>query len=510
MSSKIPPTRPSPPSSGTGHPNSVKQPATAAGDWPDDETFVGDGIRPVGRPLPAMTAKTLLEEKALVVPVTLLAGAEGIERVIDHTRIQKSGLALAGHFHGIVPTRIQILGQTEQSFVNELDAAGRRRALKGFFGLGLSAVILTGQLGPSTGELMAAAEETQTPLMHSGDRSSVTITSLHALLDERLAPRQRLHGVLIDVFGVGLLLMGSSGVGKSECALDLVMRGHRLVADDVVECDYRPPGMVFGAPAQLLRHHLEMRGLGILNIKDLFGVTAIRERKRIDVVVRLSEDNPRVVKSAEDAARDLEVDRLGLDERFHNILGVPIPELVIPVRPGRDMASILEVAARNELLKNAGHHAARELFGAIESSIQGVEIHATETPPQVSAMPRRSNTSADPPPSSEAGGWHAGALDRSGIAKGAATTPAEPPVFGRPLPPTAPNTALHKPAVPRNPLRPAHPFARAPMVSENEINRPYIPALTGRSDESGMPPPVGGGAAGEAGRPSSGGTKGRS
>ncbi|NUP09385.1 MAG: HPr(Ser) kinase/phosphatase [Polyangiaceae bacterium] len=306
-----------------------------------------------------MSARMLLDETALELNMSLAAGATGIDRPICHSRIQKSGLALAGHFHGIVPTRIQILGQTEQSFLAKLDPAARNQALMGFFGLGLSCVVVTGELVPSTQEIITCADLTGTPLLHSSERSSVTITSLHALLDERLAPRKRLHGVLIDVFGVGLLLIGPSEVGKSECALDLVMRGHRLVADDVVECDYRPPGMVFGAPAKLLRHHLEVRGLGILNIKDLFGVTAIRERKRIDVVVRL----------VEEASPEASQDRLGLEERFHSILSVSIPELVVPVRPGRDMATILEVAARNELLKNAGHHAARELFGAIESRI---------------------------------------------------------------------------------------------------------------------------------------------
>src|SRR5262249_42708160 len=182
-----------------------------------------------------------------------------------------------------------------------------------------------------------------------------------------------------------LLLVGPSAVGKSETALDLVMRGHRLVADDMVECDYRPPGMVFGAAPELLRYHLEVRGLGILNIKDLFGVTAIRERKRIDVVVKLVE-----------WSKDTEYDRLGLDDRHHVILGVSIRELVIPVRPGRDMASILEVAARNELLKNAGHHAAREFFGNLEGALLGSERLSDEAAalPPVRPVP--------PPPSSGA------------------------------------------------------------------------------------------------------------
>jgi HPr kinase/phosphorylase len=459
---------PIPPSSGTGHPNSVRhggppsQPPAGLADWPDDETYGGGGTHPTGRPHPTMTPRGLLEEKALAVPLTLLAGHEGVHRVIDHTRIQKSGLALASHYHGIVPTRIQILGQTEQSYVNELDGPGRARALGGFFGLGLSCVILTGELGPSTGEIMAHAERSETPLLHSADRSSVTITALHALLDERLAPRQRLHGVLIDVFGVGLLLMGSSGVGKSECALDLVMRGHRLVADDVVECDYRPPGMVFGAPAHLLRHHLEVRGLGILNIKDLFGVTAIRERKRIDVVVRLAEEG------AQRLPRDVEVDRLGIDERFHTILGVSIPELVIPVRPGRDMASILEVAARNELLKNAGHHAGRELFGAIESAIRASDLGRGEGTPETPAAAMMATP--EPPPSSEAGHALGGVIDRSGRGYQRPAAPRHEPVVAARTPSTG----------------------RPPFVSEHEISR----SGAWRNDESAMPPPVGGGAAG--------------
>src|SRR5262245_47943797 len=177
--------------------------------------------------------------------------------------------------------------------------------------------------------------------------------------------------------------MGSSAIGKSETALDLVMRGHRLVADDVVECDFRPPGMIFGQAAELLRYHLEVRGLGILNVKDLFGVTAIRERKRIDVVVKLSE-----------WSRDVEYDRMGLDDRHHMILGVKIHDLVIPVRRGRDMACSLEGAARNERLKNAGHHAAREFFHHLEASLLG----AGEKRRTTSRPPVADEANAPPPP----------------------------------------------------------------------------------------------------------------
>ena len=341
----------------------------------------GPGTTPRPAPAPVLTVRALLTDPALGIELVSLAGEAGLDRVIKHARIQKSGLALVGHFHGIVPTRIQILGQTELSFLHRLSVEDRGRYLRGFFKLGLCCLIVTQSQqfdGEGSGvgvmpvpELAQCAEEAETPLLLSNERSSATINALHALLDDRLAPRLRLHGVLVDVFGVGLLLVGSSAIGKSETALDLVMRGHRLVADDAVECDYRPPGMVFGAAAELLRHHIEVRGLGILNIKDLFGVTAIRERKRIDVVVKMVE-----------WSRDTEYDRLGLDDRHHTILGVNIRELVIPVRPGRDMASILEVAARNELLKNAGHHAAREFFGNLEGAL----LNGGERPQDESAV----------------------------------------------------------------------------------------------------------------------------
>ena len=384
-------------------------------------------------PPPVITVRSLMSDPALGIELVLLAGEAGLDRVIKHARIQKSGLALVGHFHGIVPTRIQILGQTELSFLHRLNGADRRRYLSGFFRLGLSCVIITQAMhldGEGSGasvvpvpELAQCAEEAETPLLLSNDRSSVTINALHALLDDRLAPRVRLHGVLVDVFGVGLFLSGPSAIGKSETALDMVMRGHRLVADDVVDCDYRPPGMVFGASAELLRYHIEVRGLGILNIKDLFGVTAIRERKRVDVVVRLVE-----------WSKDTEYDRMGLDDRFATILGVKIREVVLPVRPGRDMASILEVCARNELLRNAGHHAAREFFGNLEGALLGEHVatapaweqqahddesavlppvRASTPMPPPAAPPRTTRMPPKPPESGASGPPSAGPRPRS-------------------------------------------------------------------------------------------------
>ena len=310
-----------------------------------------------GETIPELTVRQLIEDSQLALHVRRLAGELGLDRPLRHPRVQKNGLALAGHFHGVVPTRVQVLGETELSYLDSLDGEARGVAARGYFSLGLSCVFVTGGHDPPR-QLVAAAEATGTPFFVTNARSSRTINALHAVLDDRLAPHTQLHGVLVDVHGIGILLEGKSGIGKSECALELVMRGHRLIADDVVRCDWRPPGTIFGRPADLLRHHIEIRGLGVLDIRELFGITAVGERKQIDLVVRLCEWNDRE-----------EFDRLGVEERFHSILGTPVRELRVPVRPGRDMGSIIELAARNELLRRDGRHSAHEFLDRIEAHL---------------------------------------------------------------------------------------------------------------------------------------------
>jgi HPr kinase/phosphorylase len=310
---------------------------------------------PRGEGIPELTVRELMEDPQLAIKLRRVAGEAGLDRPLRHPRVQKNGLALAGHYHGVVPTRVQVLGETELSYLDSLSNEARSVASRGFFSLGLSCVVLSGGHEPPRA-MASAAEATSTPLFVTDARSSRTINALHAVLDDRLAPNTRLHGVLVDVFGVGILLLGKSGIGKSECALELVMRGHRLVADDVVRCDWRPPGMIFGQPAELLRHHIEIRGLGVLDLRALFGITAVKERKRVDIVVRLCEWKD-----------EEEFDRLGLEERHHTILGTPLRELRVPVRPGRDMGSIIEMAARNEMLRRDGRHTAMEFLEKIES-----------------------------------------------------------------------------------------------------------------------------------------------
>jgi HPr kinase/phosphorylase len=339
-----------------------------------------------------ITVGDLEKDPLLTIRLRRVAGESGLDRPIRHPRVQKNGLALAGHFHGVVPTRVQVLGETELSYLDSLGGEQRSVAARGFFSLGLSAVVITNQHDPPRA-MVQAAEATGTPMYVTDARTSRTINALHAVLDERLAPQTQLHGVLVDVFGIGLLLLGKSGIGKSECALELVMRGHRLVADDVVRCDWRPPGMVFGQPADLLRHHIEIRGLGVLNIKDLFGVTSVRERKRIDVVVRLVEWN-----------ENEEYDRLGLELRYHAILGTPVRELTVPVRPGRDMGSILEMAARNELLRRAGTDTAQSFLNKVETQLMPqaaieAESESAAAPPvdALESAPRNIKVPSDRP-----------------------------------------------------------------------------------------------------------------
>jgi HPr kinase/phosphorylase len=317
-----------------------------------------------------VTVGDLVADSRLGVTFLRLAGESGLGRPIRHPRVQKSGLALAGHFYGVVPSRVQVLGETELSYLDTLSADHRGEAARGFFSLGLSCVVLT-RRDEAPRAIIQAAEATGTPLFMSEARSSRTINALHALLDEKLAPSTSLHGVLVDVFGIGLLLLGKSGIGKSECAVELVLRGHRLVADDVVRCEWRPPGMVFGSPADVLRHHVEVRGLGLLNIKDLFGVTAVRERKRIDMIVRLDEWD-----------ETKEYDRLGVDDEHYNILSTPVRLVTVPVRPGRDMGAMLEMAARNELLRRAGRHSAKELLARLEENVAIAQEMAIDDQPE--------------------------------------------------------------------------------------------------------------------------------
>ncbi|MGB5284017.1 MAG: HPr(Ser) kinase/phosphatase [Polyangiales bacterium] len=310
-----------------------------------------------------ITVAHLLAEPRLNAIIRLVAGHQGQDRMLNHPRVQKPGLVLAGHRHGVVPTRVQILGETEITFLDGMSSEEQLERLRMLFGLELSLVVLTRGIEPSAA-LLEVANETATPLAVAEPRSSRTIQAIHLVLDGILAPSETRHGVLMDVHGIGTLLLGPSGIGKSECALFLVERGHRFVADDQVILSLLPSEQILGRAPNLLRNHLEVRGIGIINVRDLFGANAVRSEKTVQLVVEIcpwSDDEP--------------FDRLGLDDSTIDILGIPVPMLRIPVRPGRNMAVILEVAARNYILKAAGHHGAQKfinnLMGDMEDPSSG-------------------------------------------------------------------------------------------------------------------------------------------
>ena len=305
-----------------------------------------------------MEIRTLLSALRVELGLEILAGEEGLDRRVTADSVQKPGLALAGFRDMFKPGRVQVFGRTEVDYLWSLEPKAREQAVDHLLSCTPPAVVITrGADVPE--QLVRTANAYQIPVLVTGLRSSVLVEALHNFLSTRLARVRSIHGVLVDVFGVGILLIGKSGIGKSECALELVMRGHRLVADDVIDVSKKPPSSIIGSGNELIRHHMEIRGLGIINIKDLFGVAAIRETKRIELVVALEEW---------EAGRTYE--RLGVGGgNTHEILSTPIPRITIPVRPGRSLTMIVEVAARNQLLKMMGHHSALDFQNRVQQSL---------------------------------------------------------------------------------------------------------------------------------------------
>lgn len=311
----------------------------------------------------AIPVRELLEGKiAERLRLELLSGEEGLSREITTSSIQKPGLLLTGLLEELHPDRIQIFGAAEIGYLNSLSEDKRKKAIKVLEKPNLPAIILArGLKAPDF--LSDLCKKKGTPLLKTTLTSSLLIEGITKYLEERLAPTTTLHGVLVDVLGMGILITGKSGIGKSECALDLVTRGHRLVSDDVVIIKRLPRNILSGTSSGLIRYHMEIRGIGIVNIKDLFGITAIRERKQMDLVVELVAWQ-----------RDSEYERLGFEENIIDILGVELPYLKIPVSPGRSVATIVEVAARNQILKIMGHHSGR----ALEQDLVGTLIDSAK------------------------------------------------------------------------------------------------------------------------------------
>jgi HPr kinase/phosphorylase len=304
----------------------------------------------------SIKVEQVLNDREFDLRVELLAGEAGLDRRIASSRIQKPGLALSGFTEHIHKDRLQVFGNTEISYLATLKHDEAMKRVRNLFNLPIACLVVTKNL-PVEDWMKREAADARVPLLRSSHLSSTFIDNIERFLQDALTASTSVHGVLIDVTGVGVLILGKSGIGKSELALDLVTRGHRLVADDIVDLKRRI-GSVHGSGSEIIKHHMEIRGIGIINIKDLFGVSAVRERKKVEMVVELVEWDDKV-----------EYDRLGVEDQKYNILDVEVPLLVIPVRPGRNLTTIVEVAARNHLLKLQGHHSARDFQEKLSKEI---------------------------------------------------------------------------------------------------------------------------------------------
>jgi HPr kinase/phosphorylase len=303
----------------------------------------------------ATVLRDLADSRAL--DLELLGGADGVDRRITIPHTQKTGLALSGFDAYLRGGRVLILGESEIRYLDTLPPETRGRVMERVLSRDIPCVVVTDGHMPQP-EAIAEANRARVPLLRTRVATPEAMARLSAVLDTYLAARGVVHGVLMDILGLGVLVVGESGIGKSECALDLVVRGHRLVADDAVELRCRAQSFIIGSCPELTRHHMEIRGLGVINVQDLFGVASTRTSKRVELVVQLERWEP-----------GREYDRLGLDDTFYETLDVRIPMIRMPVAPGRNVAILVEVAARNQLLRSRGHHAARRLVDRLNQQL---------------------------------------------------------------------------------------------------------------------------------------------
>ncbi|MDQ6986376.1 MAG: HPr(Ser) kinase/phosphatase [Mariprofundaceae bacterium] len=305
-----------------------------------------------------VTLAELLEEQGEALKMKLLTGEAGLSRVIDHPRVEKPSLAFAGYLERLNDYRLQVVGKSELGYLATLPEAARKKSVDDVFGLRLAAVVVTcGMHVPDM--LLEAAKRTDTPLISTQLQSQTFMTNMMLHLSRRLAPRTYQHGVYLDVFGLGVLLIGASGLGKSEIALELISRGHRLIADDMVELSRVGTEVLVGRSPEALKYHMEIRGIGILNIRDLFGAAAITDTKRVGLVLEIipwDDISEQIRLLGEDATTEL-----------HE---VRVPKAILPVRPGRSLAVLVEVATRNQLLKQRGIESGKNFMHDLQMRIQ--------------------------------------------------------------------------------------------------------------------------------------------
>lgn len=318
----------------------------------------------------SITVRKLYQRMKYELQMELVAGEEGLDRRIEVAEVNRPGLALCGHYDYFAYDRVQVLGNGEISYLQKLSPQERREIFDRMLSYDIPCIVVTRGL-PVPEELIEKANQVGIPVFSSSLPTPVFTGRLHLFLEEEFGPYEIVHGDLVEVYGIGVLILGKSGIGKSECALDLIRRGHRLVADDAVLLKRVTGHRIFGmSPNPLMRHYMEVRGVGIIDVVTLFGVTAVRSRKRVELVVTLKEW---------EEAKDL--DRTGLEEDYYYILGERLPHVTIPVKPGRITSIIVEVAAMNLRAKKMGIYSAKQLDEMLIRKMQeGVELGEIEEP----------------------------------------------------------------------------------------------------------------------------------
>jgi HPr kinase/phosphorylase len=297
----------------------------------------------------------------------VVAGSAGLNKPITHRAVQRLGVALTGYTTHLETSRLQMLGNSESGYLQSLQPSQRAQVLEKVLSAGFPGLVMTAAHMPSP-EMVGAANAWHVAVICTDQNSTDATEQINRELGQRLAPHEHRHGVLVDIYGIGVLLLGKSGIGKSELALELVAGGHRLVADDQVELWQSSPKVVTGmCPTSLGRHHLEIRGLGILNAKDLFGAAAVREQKRVELVAELVEWDPQG-----------DYERVGDRDTYIELAGVQVQLVVLPVRSGRSLRLVIEVAARNALLRAQGTHSARNFVDRQHAALSNLRIDAAE------------------------------------------------------------------------------------------------------------------------------------
>lgn len=306
--------------------------------------------------MPGLKLQDLMQEFHLETLTSFGTEGEIDITVADCTR---PGLQLAGYYDHFGSDRIQILGNMESAFLGRLDPAERRERLNQLFARKIPCLILTRHHEPYP-ELIAASNEYRIPVLRTNDATSTFISTLIKHLNVELAPMVSLHGVLVEIYGEGILILGESGVGKSETAMEIVKRGHRLIADDLVEVRRVSDTTLLGRAPEMIRHLIEIRGLGILDVKELYGVSSVKLQESINFVINLELWDENKI-----------YDRLGVTEEHTKILGIEVPSITIPVRPGRNLAIIAEVAAINFRQKKMGYNASEALIQRVFGTKSG-------------------------------------------------------------------------------------------------------------------------------------------